>query len=406
MRIVQINLTYAIGSTGHIMADLSKVIESSGNESYMVCGYSNQKRVNHLHIMQTLPTIWDLRKDILISRLTGRMGYNSQRETKKMLQWLDTIQPDIVHLHNIHGNYIHLKMLFGYLKEHNIRVVWTLHDCWSFTGRCSHFELHGCDQWKTGCQHCTQKDIYPITYFFDFSKSMWKHKKEMFTGLDHVHLVTPSVWLKKYVDQSYLSKYKCSVINNGINLNTFYPCAKRSHYVENDTRKVILGVTSSWTERKGLYDFYKLDTMIDHTKYRIVLVGLNDRQMKQLPESILGIRRTNNVQELVELYSSADVYVNPTYQDNYPTVNLEAAACGTPVVTYRTGGSPESVPAEVGVVVERGDIEQLYSSIMQILSEEKDAEAISAYAKSHFDKNKKYEEYLECYYQLMKCTGE
>lgn len=406
MRIVQINLTYNIGSTGHIMADLHQVIQSSRNESYMVCGYSNIKNVEHLHVMQTLPAIWDMRKDLLISRLTGRMGYNSQRETRKLVSWLEGIRPDIVHLHNIHGNYLHLGILFAYLKKADLPVVWTLHDCWTFTGRCSHFELHGCDQWKTGCQRCNQKDIYPITYLFDFSKSMWKDKKELFTGLANAQLVTPSAWLKQYVDQSYLNKYDCSVINNGINLNTFYPCKKRSHYLEGDSRKVILGVTSSWTARKGLYDFYKLDAMIDHEKYRIVLVGLNERQMKELPASILGIRRTNNVQELVELYSSADVYVNPTYQDNYPTVNLEAAACGTPVVTYRTGGSPESVPAEVGLVVERGDIGQLYNSIMKILSEEKNAECRSAYAKKHFDKNQKYEEYLECYRQLMKRAKE
>lgn len=406
MRIVQINLTYNIGSTGHIMADLHQVIQTSGNESYMACGYSNSHSMENLHVMQTLPAIWDMRKDNLLARLTGRMGYNSKRETHELVSWLENVCPDIVHLHNIHGNYLNLSILFAYLKKNAIPVVWTLHDCWSFTGRCSHFERHGCEQWKTGCQRCTQKGIYPITYFFDFSKSMWKDKKKMFTEVDHMQLVTPSAWLKQYVDQSYLNKYSCCVINNGINLNVFYPCEKRSHYLLDDERKVILGVASSWTKLKGLADFYKLDTMIDHEKYHIVLVGLNERQMKQIPDSILGIRRTNNIQELVELYSSADVYVNPTYQDNYPTVNLEAAACGTPVVTYRTGGSPESVPGEVGLVVEQGNIEMLYTGIMKILSEEKSIECRSRYAQTHFDKNQKYEEYLECYRQLIKRVKE
>jgi len=406
MKVLQINATYRIGSTGHIMSDMNNVILENGYESFMVCAYSNEKNVANLYTMQTLPTRWEIKKNLLISRLTGRMGYRCRKETQKMLQWVAEIKPDIVHLHNIHGNYLHLESLFSYLKKNKIPVVWTLHDCWPFTGRCSHFELHGCEQWKTGCQKCTQKDIYPITYFFDFSKRMWKDKKEMFTGLANVQLVTPSAWLKQYVDQSYLNKYDCSIINNGVNLDTFYPCEKRSHYLADDSRKVILGMTSSWSERKGLYDFFKLDTMIDHEKYRIVLVGLNDRQMQQLPDSILGVRRTNNVQELVELYSSADVYVNPTYQDNYPTVNLEAAACGTPVITYRTGGSPESVPGEVGLVVEQGSIEQLYHSVMQILSEEKNAQTRSQYAKDHFDKNKKYEEYLQCYHQLMERVGD
>lgn len=403
MRIVQINLTYNIGSTGHIVADLDDVIRRNGDESIIVCGYTNQKKDN-VYSMQTLPTFLDLRKDIALSRISGRMGYRSKSETKKVIKIIEKFSPDIIHLHNIHGDYINIKMLFDYIRAKNTHVVWTLHDCWSFTGRCSHFELNNCLQWKDGCNKCpkTQFSVYPITYFRDCSKSMWKDKKALFSNLDNLTVVTPSKWLANYVKQSFLKVYPCQVINNGINLDIYKPANTVSKYLAGNNKKIILGVAASWTDRKGLADLIALDSKIDHQKYQIVVVGLNSRQMKTVPESILKIQRTNNAQELVELYTAATVLVNPTYQDNYPTVNLEALACGTKVITYKTGGSPESVPSDLGYIVNKGDQDELYEQVMEALESDKEQNKCVDYARIHFDKAMKYDEYIKLYKRVLK----
>lgn len=402
MNIAQINLTYAMGSTGRIMADLDRVAEMGGNQSLMVCGYSEMKNNDKLHVMQTLPAIWDMRKDIMWSRITGRMGYGSKRETKQAISFLEQKKPDIIHLHNIHGNYINIFMLFDYIKREKLPVVWTLHDCWSFTGRCACFDLCGCDSWISGCKQCPKEQLrrYPVSYFVDRSESMWKDKKEAFTGMEKAMLVTPSTWLRGHVEKSYLAEYGCRVIGNGIDLGVFhYIPSKR--FPSNEKKKIILGVAFAWSQSKGLDDFIALDRMINHEKYKIMLVGLNTRQIRNVPDSIRKIGRTNNVQELVEIYSGADVFVNPTYQDNYPTVNMEAIACGLKVVTYRTGGSPEIVPPGLGCVVEKGNVEALRMAVMKVLNEGKDIEACENYAREHFDKNIKYQEYLKLYQELV-----
>lgn len=226
---------------------------------------------------------------------------------------------------------------------------------------------------------------------------MWAEKKALFTAPERMTLVTPSEWLKGYVEQSYLSKYPVKVIPNGIDLSVFYP-----REVEREEKKLILGVAASWTPRKGLEDFYRIDERLDHEKYQIVLVGLNDRQLQALPKTIRGMHRTSSADELAELYSKADVFVNPTYQDNYPTVNLEALACGTPVVTYRTGGSPESVPKSVGRVVEKGDIESLYDAVMTVADTGLPFwEICSEYARENFGKNAAFEKYVAVYEEMI-----
>lgn len=393
MNIVQINLTYQIGSTGHIVSDLDMVLEKKGHHSFIVCGYSSVRKKENIYTMQTLPAMWDIRKDILLGRITGRMGYNSKWSTIKAIQWIKEKRPDIVHLHNIHGNYINIDLLFRYLRNNGVSVIWTLHDCWAFTGRCSHFEFVGCNKWKKGCGGCPSLDVYPISYFFDFSQKMWRDKKKNFTSLNKVQIVTPSKWLKAYVNESFLKQYPISVIPNGIDLDIFHP-----YQTESSGKNIILGVASSWSERKGLYDIYKLDEMIDRSQNQITLVGLNDRQLKKLPKTIHGIKRTNDIHELAELYSRAKVFINPTYQDNYPTVNLEAIACGVPVVTYRTGGSPESVNESVGIVVEKGNVEAMAKAVADIIGKPLFSKKICVdYAKRNFSKEDRYKEYIKIY---------
>lgn len=401
MRIVQINASYRIGSTGKIMSDLNTVIRSNGHESYMVCAYSPIKSTGNLYVMERLNHELAVRKNILISRVTGTMGYRQKLATKKVIQWIKNIKPDVVHLHNIHGDWLNIHELFNYLKASNVKVVWTLHDCWSFTGRCSHFEQINCSKWVDGCEKCANNKVYPISYFFDWTRQMWKDKRERFTGLKKLTIVTPSQWLADYVKKSYLSDYEVKVIHNGIDMNVFCPQKKRSIYLNACAdKKIILGCASSWTERKGLFDFYKLNEMLDHKEYQIVLVGLNSRQLSEAPSDIIAIGRTNNATELAELYSCADVFVNPTYQDNFPTTNLEALACGTPVITYQTGGSVESVDEEVGEVVEQGDIQGLLNAIQRIEKDEELHRMCSAKALDFFNKNDRFQDYVRMYEKM------
>lgn len=398
MRILQINQNYNQGSTGRIMREINDTIISSGHEGYMLCAYTLERSPNLYVMERVLPRKWAGRKNELKQRLTGMSGYTARLHTKKAINWITSVNPDIIHLHNIHGDWINIGLLFSSLKHLKKPIVWTLHDCWAFTGRCSYFESSSCFRWKTQCYNCRDKKVYPRTYFFDFSRKMWKDKKELFTSLEDVHLVTPSQWLANYVNESYLAKYSLSVINNGIDLNTFSRKQSWSKYLPATRAKIILGVASSWTPRKGLDDFVKLNSLLDSDKYQIVLVGLNTRQLTNLPSGIIGIARTDSAEELAELYSNATVFVNPTYQDNYPTVNLEAISCGTPVITYRTGGSVESVSNEVGEIVDKGDILALKEAIEEICFRKQiSREACREYAIKHFGKKDRYLQYLSLY---------
>lgn len=400
MNIIQINATAGIGSTGKIMIDLDGIINSDNN-GFMICAYQNNNLSNNLFSFNNKNSNYVLKKNILISRITGIMGHRHTKETYEAIKWLDEKQPDIVHLHNIHGDWIDYRVLFKYLKEKNIPVIWTLHDCWAFTGRCSHFELCGCEKWKSGCFKCTNKHVYPITYFFDHSSRLWNEKKNIFTGLEKMTIVTPSMWLKEYVENSFLSKYPVVVINNGIDTDIYKPVTSKSKYYDGiQDKKIILAVASSWSTFKGLDDIMILNNLINHDLYQIVIVGLNDKQMEMCPDNIVGVSRTNSQEELVELYSGADVFINLTYQDNYPTTNLEAISCGTNVITYNTGGSPESIPNKE-YIVNQGDVQKVYELIVQICQSPKEKQKLREYAINHFDKNIKFNDYIKLYKKIL-----
>lgn len=337
MKIVQIN-TFPYKATGTIMMSIHKELLSKGHESYVVWGRGrNTKDDTELSIEDA----FGIRIHGLITRVFDATGYGSINATKRLIGFLEQIKPDIVHLHNIHGYYLNIELLFEYLKRKKIKVVWTLHDCWPITGHCANFETVECRKWIYGCHACIQKNEYPCSYFFDRSKSNWKKKKQLFTGMNMV-IVTPSNWLKKVIEKSYLKEYGIVVINNGIDLDLFQPVESRfrNKYGLKD-KKIILGVASEWLKRKGYEDFLKLRNLLD-SSFSIVMVGLNQKQLKSLPAGIIGIERTNDVNELVDIYSSADLFLNATYEDIYPTVNMEALACGTPVLTYDTGGAMEA----------------------------------------------------------------
>jgi glycosyltransferase involved in cell wall biosynthesis len=328
--------------------------------------------------------------------------------TKRLVRKIAKIAPDIIHLHNIHGSYINYKILFDYLSQADIPVVWTLHDCWPMTGHCAHFEFAQCERWKSGCHHCPEQKSYPVSKFFDRSRKNYIEKREAFNSVKNMTMVPVSNWLGDIVKESFLNNYSVEVIHNGIDIATFAPITDsdlRERYGLADKR-VILAVASPWGVRKGLDDLKRLSGMLPRDRYQMVVIGLNPKQLATLPDGIVGLQRTANVEELAAWYSLADVFVNPTYEDTYPTTNLEALSCGAPVVTYRTGGSPESVTAETGRVVERGDLEALVRAIDELCAEDRDAmrRRCRDYAEMHFDNRSCFATYLDLYEKLINKT--
>lgn len=388
--VIQIN-TFPYKATGSIMMNLHRAMLEKGINSYVVWGRGRKPENKHeISIEDKFGTAFHG----VYSRLTDKTGFASTKATKVLLKRLDEINPNIIHIHNIHGYYINIELLFDWLHQRQTKIFWTLHDCWAFTGHCAYFDACGCEKWKTGCEKCGQLRTYPKTIGIDNSKWNWKKRRELVSNLD-ITIITPCKWLKGIVKQSFLGDYPVKVIHNGIDLGVFHPTVSNfKKQTAIDDKNMLLGVASEWTERKGLFDFIKLYRLLDKEKYRIVLVGLTGEQVKVLPDGILGIKRTSNISELVEIYSAADCFLNLTYEDNYPTTNLESIACGTPVVTYRTGGSPESVNEKRGVVFEKSDINAVAKWITEDRFKEK---KITPKEAIQFDKQVMIDKYLALY---------
>lgn len=350
LKVVQIN-TFPNKATGAIMFSIHKELLKQGHESYVFWGRGRDGKKSHEFSFYNK---YEVMYHGIMSRLFDNTGMYSQKSTRKMIQKLEEIKPDVVHLHNIHGYYLNIKILFEWLKAHQINIVWTFHDCWPFTGHCAYFDFAQCQKWKSGCFECTQKSSYPASSFLDNSKNNWNLKRKLF-NYDKLTIVTPSYWLKSLVQESFFAGKRCVVIHNGINTNIFKP----SVVTKNDRQFKVLGVASEWTPRKGLSDFYKLYDILDKERVQVTIVGLSEKQIKITPKGIIALKRTENISELVKLYQEADLFFNPTYEDNYPTTNLEACACGTPVCTYNTGGSVECINESNGFVTKQGDVESV-----------------------------------------------
>ena len=404
MRVLQINATVNSGSTGRIAEDIGLVLMNNGHESYIAYGRGNQpSKSNKIKIGNQ----WDANWHGVVSLLLDRHGFASRKATKQLINKIEELKPDVINLHNIHGYYVNIEILFDYLKKINIPVVWTFHDCWPFTGHCTHFDSVGCEKWKTQCEKCPKTKLYPKSIGLDNSFKNYNDKKQIFNQLDNLHIITPSNWLKNLVKQSFLSKFPVSCIHNGIDLSKFSPVENVEKLIQKWNLKdkiIVLGVASIWDRRKGLDDFISLSNKLSDT-YQIILIGLTKKQIAQLPKNIIGIERTESIEELAEYYSLAKVFVNPTYQDNFPTTNIEALACGTPVVTYNTGGSPEAIDKETGIVVEKGNVDELRDAIERVTSaktEYYDKEKCRKRAEKHFDKNERYQDYLQLFKTLAK----
>ena len=364
MRVLFINAVCGTGSTGKITGELAESYEREGHEVKIAYGRFGYVPEKYKRFAVRIGNSIDVYAHALLSRLTDRHGFYSRRATKKFLLWAEEFNPDILWLHNVHGYYISIELLFNWIKSRpRMKVFWTLHDCWSFTGHCAYFTFIKCDKWQTHCENCPQKNTYPAS-FIDGSFRNYEDKRRLFTGIRDLTLITPSKWLADLTRKSFLKDYPVEVRYNTIDTNIFKPTPSdfRTRYGL-EGKFVVLGVASIWDKRKGLADFVKLSAMLDD-RFAIVLVGLTKRQIKNLPKNITAIERTHNQKELAEIYSASDVFFNPTYEDNYPTVNLEAEACGTRVITYDTGGCPETIHDKHSVIVKCGDLD----SVMEILT--------------------------------------
>ena len=360
MKILFVNLVYEVGSTGKILAGIVDRLRDLGHEAKILYGVGQTSEDSDA---LKLSSTFEIRFHNYLSRFTDHAGLYSKMATKRMIREIKSFQPDLIHLHTLHGFYVNYEMLFHYLKAAKIPVVWTLHDCWAFTGHCTHFSQANCMQWKSQCRECSLLYRYPQCYGKGDVKQNYLRKKEAFTGVNPLVITTASHWLAEQLSQSFLKEYPSKVIYNGIDLSVFRPQSsdlRKRYYLEN--KKIVLGVANAWNARKGLNDMIALAKRLD-TTYQIVLVGLTEKQLKVLPQQILGIKRTANQTELSQWYSTADVFINPTYEETFGLTTVEAQACGTPVIVYKTGGCPEAVADGNGVLVSQGDISSLESNI-------------------------------------------
>lgn len=367
------------GSTGKIMCDTAQYASKEGYETYCFYGRGNAKKdINCIKIGNKF--------SILLHVFLGRLGFNghgSYFATKNLIKKLKKINPDIIHLHNIHGYYLNLKVLFKYLKnEYQGKIVWMLHDCWAITGYCSYFSLVNCNKWQKQCYKCPQKSMYPKE-IIDTSKREYKLKKKLFSDINNLTLVTPSYWLENIVKKSYLKEYKIKTIYNGINLEVFKPIKDNNIYEKYNIPKdktIFLGVANIWEERKGLNIFLDLAKIIKEDEI-IVLVGLNQKQLKNLPKNIIGITRTENQLELVKLYSIANVFINPSYEETFSLVTVESLACGTPVVVCGMSAPKELINDNTGIVVNNYTAKNYYKSAKELIKKNIQEEYLVEYVK-------------------------
>lgn len=399
MKLLLLNSVCGIGSTGRICVDIAREYEQNGYDVKIAYGRDGHVPADAQKYAVRIGNDFDVRMHILYTRLTDKHGLASKRATRRFLKWADEYNPDILWMHNIHGYYINYELLFDWIKSRpQMQVKWTLHDCWAFTGHCSHYMSVKCDRWEADgkddrCENCPQLRHYPASLWFSNTPNNYSRKKNAFTDAPNLKLITPSKWLAGEVRKSYLREYPVEVIYNEINTQIFHPCPMpedsaveettasfRRRYSIPDNTHIVLAVSGVWNKSKGLDDLLELDDRLrDRFQtanngpapyIQLVIVGVTSKQAIAIRGShpdILCIEHTNSVQELAEIYRSADVFINPTYEDNYPTVNLEAEACGTPVITYDTGGSTETIHLPESKVIDQGVV-NLMSSILELFN--------------------------------------
>ncbi len=402
-RVLQINSSVNFGSSGRIVEEIATIGSANEIENYIAYSKGNPGNTNLSYIK--IGSIQDKLWHGLLTLLFDIHGKGSTLATKRLIKKIDVINPSIIHLHNLHGYYINYPILFNYLNEKDVQVVWTLHDCWSFTGHCSHYENVGCNKWETKCFQCPKKSKYPKSIMFDNSESNFISKKEIFNSINKLQIITPSDWLNVQVKKSFLSKFNVRTINNGVDLDIFKERIDkvellRAKYNLND-KKVALFVAYNWSNAKGILDIINAAKMLK-SEFRFIVVGISKEKGDELPKEILAIGKIYDLYELADWFSLADVFVNPTYMDTFPTTNLESLACGTPIITYKSGGSPEAIDDNTGVVLEKGDLNGMVDAIQEICKRDKFfyKEACRKRAEAKYDKNKQFQQYINLYKEL------
>lgn len=396
-KVLQICVEGNTGSTGTIAEFIGKIALNSGWESYIAFGRfpreSNSKLIK-------IGNYWDIFLHGIETRIFDRHGLGSRGATKKLIKEIIQISPDIIHLHHLHGYYINIEILFKFLSENNIPVVWTFHDCWSMTGHCAYFDYIGCDKWKTECNNCPQMKEYPASIFIDRSKNNFYLKKSLFNSVDNLTVVSVSNWLNDIVGKSFMRKLSRKVIYNGVDVELFKPSSSNNirEKFSIESKFLIFGLATTWSRRKGLDDFIKLSENIDENAI-IILVGLNKSQIKTLPKNIIGLQRTENQQELVDLYVASDVFLNLSVEETFGLTTAEALSCGTPAIVYDATASPELIDSQTGIIVEKNNIQSLLLAIEEIKKNGKSfyTEYCRSRAVKYFDKNIRYKEYFDLY---------
>ena len=404
MKLLQINVCANSGSTGRIAESIGRFVMSNGWESVIAYGrYANKSENQLIKIGNKL--------DMIVHGILTRIfdnhsfGFSSRRATLNFIKEIDRIKPNIIHIHNSHGYYLNTEILFNYLSKKDIPIIWTQHDCWAFTGHCSHFDFVGCDKWKTECHNCPQKNEYPKSLLNDRSRKNYHNKKKIFNSLNNLTIVSVSKWLSEKVNESFLKNYNSKVIYNGVDLKLFYPKKSRTEIDEKHSlngKYLLLGVATTWSERKGLQDFVKLSKLLDNT-FVIVLIGLDKNQLENLPENIIGLDRTESQEELCSFYSSADLFLNLSVEETFGLTTAEALSCGVPSIVYNVTACPELISEETGFVVERQDINELFNTIKKIkdIGKSQFTSACRNRAISLFDENKVNLEYFNLYNEIL-----
>ena len=399
MRVLQVDVAVNTGSTGCIAEEIGLKVMQNCGESYI--GYGRYARPSKSQTIK-IGNRFDQAYHLLQTRLFDRHGFYSAVSTRSFIKKIEFINPDIIHLHQLHGYYINIEVLFTFLKAYKKPVVWTFHDCWQFTGHCCYFSRVDCEKWKTSCYECPLKRYYPQSLGLDNSKNNFKIKKELFNGLDNLTIVPVSNWLGNIVKDSFLKEQCIKVIPNGVDINVFRPLDASELKNRFQNKKIILGVASIWSDHKGLRDFHSIAKMIN-SNIQIILIGLNKKQIEELPQNIYGIERTENKSQLAEFYNIADVFVNPSISESFGLVTVESMACGTPVVVYNATASPELVTNETGIIVEKSDTNALLIAAMNIIEDgkEKYSDSCIRWAKKNYDKNVQFSKYIELYKNLL-----
>ena len=402
--LLQINSALNKGSTGRIAEQIGVLAMQQGWNVYIAHGarYTNSSKLNTIQVV----TKTEEKLHAVESMLFDSHGLSSKNATKKLVEKIKEIKPDIIHLHNIHGYYLNYKVLFQYLSTIDTPVIWTLHDCWTMTGHCAHFDAAGCNKWKTQCNNCQLKGEYPKSILLDRSTRNYNLKKRLFTSLKNATIVPVSQWLGNIVKESYLGKYNIKVINNGVDINIFKPTDSKElrDRLNIGDKKVLLGVATAWSEKKGLNDYLKLSEQLS-SEYQIILVGTTENIRKTLPKAIIAIDKTDSQKELAAYYSMAEIVLNISYEETFGLSTVEGFACSTPSIVYNRTASPELIDEKVGITLNKaGDINSIINAIETICSKGKEhyAAACRERAVSLYNKNDRFNEYIELYNSLLK----